>query len=112
MNFTCAEPVEVDAPQAAAYLGLMLRFCLLRLRLLWLRSAQAAQVPITNESGSSVKNPSRLSKTGQSAIHAKLYFAAITASRYIVGLLNNYIFIIIKHMILYIFYFKDSVIRL
>jgi len=30
----------------------------------------------------------------------------------IVGLLNNYIFIIIKHMILYIFYFKDSVIRL
>jgi len=31
---------------------------------------------------------------------------------FIVGLLNNYIFIIIKHMILYIFYFKDSVIRL
>jgi len=30
----------------------------------------------------------------------------------IVGLLNNYIFIIIKHMILYIFYFKYSVIRL
>ncbi len=35
-----------------------------------------------------------------------------SASKYIVGLLNNYIFIIIKHMILYIFYFKDSVIRL
>ncbi len=34
------------------------------------------------------------------------------AQVYIVGLLNNYIFIIIKHMILYIFYFKYSVIRL
>ncbi len=33
-------------------------------------------------------------------------------SHCIVGLLNNYIFIIIKHMILYIFYFKYSVIRL
>lgn len=50
-----------DAPQAAAYLGL---------------------IPIATESGSSVKSPSRLSKTGQSAIRAKLYFAAITASRY------------------------------
>ncbi len=36
----------------------------------------------------------------------------LTSQTSIVGLLNNYIFIIIKHMILYIFYFKDSVIRL
>ncbi len=36
----------------------------------------------------------------------------IGSRKNIVGLLNNYIFIIIKHMILYIFYFKDSVIRL
>ena len=50
-----------NAPQAAAYLGL---------------------IPIKHESGSSIKNPSRLSKTGHSLIRAKLYFAAVSASRY------------------------------
>ncbi len=50
-----------NAPQVAAYLGV---------------------IPIATESGSSVKKPSRLSKTGQASIRAKLYFAAITASRH------------------------------
>jgi len=48
----------VAAPQCAAFLGL---------------------VPIQHESGSSVRGKSRLSKTGNSNIRAKLYMAAIVA---------------------------------
>ena len=49
------------ASQCAAYLGL---------------------VPVQHESGSSVKGRSRLSKTGNPAIRAKLYMAAVVATRY------------------------------
>jgi transposase len=50
-----------DAHQCAAYLGL---------------------VPVQKESGSSIKGRSQLAKNGNGAIRAKLYMAAITATRY------------------------------
>jgi transposase len=50
-----------DAHQCAAYLGL---------------------VPVQHESGSSVKGRARLSKSGIPVIRAKLYMAAVVATRY------------------------------
>ena len=50
-----------SASQCAAYLGL---------------------VPVQRESGSSVKGRSQLAKNGNPAIRAKLYLAAVTATRY------------------------------
>jgi transposase len=50
-----------DAHQCAAYLGL---------------------IPVQHESGSSVKGRSRLSKAGNPIIRAKLYMAAVVATRY------------------------------
>jgi transposase len=50
-----------SASQCAAYLGL---------------------VPVQKESGSSIKGRSQLAKNGNPAIRAKLYMAAITATRY------------------------------
>lgn len=50
-----------DAHQCAAYLGL---------------------VPVQKESGSSIKGRSQLAKNGNKTIRAKLYMAAITATRY------------------------------
>lgn len=50
-----------DAPQAAAYLGL---------------------VPVEHQSGSSVNGRPRLSKAGNATVRAKLYMAAIVAARY------------------------------
>jgi len=50
-----------DAHQCAAYLGL---------------------VPVQKESGSSIKSRSQLAKNGNKPIRAKLYMAAITATRY------------------------------
>jgi transposase len=51
----------ISASQCAAYLGL---------------------VPVQKESGSSVKGRSQLAKNGNPAIRAKLYLAAVTATRY------------------------------
>jgi transposase len=39
-------------------------------------------IPIQHESGSSVKTPPRLSKAGDARIRAKLYMAAVVATRY------------------------------
>jgi transposase len=50
-----------SASQCAAYLGL---------------------IPVQKESGSSIKGRSQLAKNGNPAIRAKLYMAAITATRY------------------------------
>ena len=50
-----------DAPQCAAYLGL---------------------VPVQHESGSSIKGRAKLSKAGNPVIRAKLYMAAVVAIRY------------------------------
>ena len=50
-----------SGPQCAAYLGL---------------------VPVHRESGSSVRGGSRLSKTGDAKIRAKIYMAAVVAIRY------------------------------
>ena len=50
-----------DAPQAAAYLGL---------------------VPVEHQSGTRVKGGPRLSKAGNATVRAKLYMAAIVAARY------------------------------
>jgi len=50
-----------DAPQAAAYLGL---------------------VPVEHQSGTSIKGRPRLSKAGNATVRAKLYMAAIVAARY------------------------------
>ena len=50
-----------NAPQAAAYLGL---------------------VPIEHQSGSSLNGRPRLSKAGNATVRAKLYMAAIVAARY------------------------------
>ena len=50
-----------DAPQCAAYLGL---------------------IPIQHESGSSIKGRAKLSKAGNPVIRAKLYMAAVVAIRY------------------------------
>ena len=50
-----------DAHQCAAYLGL---------------------VPVQKESGSSIKGRSQLAKNGNKTMRAKLYMAAITATRY------------------------------
>ena len=50
-----------DAPQCAAYLGL---------------------VPVQHESGSSIKGRAKLSKAGSPVIRAKLYMAAVVAIRY------------------------------
>ena len=45
-------------------------------------SAYLGLVPVQHESGSSIKGRSRLSKAGNPGIRAKLYMAAVVATRY------------------------------
>jgi hypothetical protein len=59
-----------SASQCAAYIGL---------------------VPIQNESGSSLRGRSRLSKAGNPVIRAKLYMAAITISQHQVQVILNWL---------------------